>query len=454
MTNPWDNETVINPGGSGTPLPERKRGNCFMSPLVITMLILLFTFIALLSGKLSYGVVGATIISLLIITGVLDVSEALAGFSNTNVAIMLCMMVLSGALMKTSLVEHIVGLVRNVGHSERALIAGFGLIAAAMSQFMNAFVAVACLLPLITGLCSQLNIKRTKVIYPVMVIALTWIFLFPVGMGASTIAQMNGYLESFGSEFRFNMMDMTIGRLPGVILNTLFCIFILPRVCPDKPSVEFRDDLGREVAKSTLSKPREILCYIIAVAMVVLMILAGTIGIQVYTVAIVGASALALFGILSEKEAFQSINFGMVFFFAAILPLSTALTKTGASDVIADAIITILGGSTNPWLISTVFVLVCFVATQFLSNTGCVQVFTPLALMVCVQLNMNPVGIMSLVNIGCCASYLTPMANPGIPLTMSAGGYSLKDCIKIGILPGLLICAIGVVWCSLFFPAY
>lgn len=425
-----------------------------MSPLVITMLILLFAFIALLSGKLSYGVVGATIISLLIITGVLDVSEALAGFSNTNVAIMLCMMVLSGALMKTSLVEHIVGLVRNVGHSERALIAGFGLIAAAMSQFMNAFVAVACLLPLITGLCSQLNIKRTKVIYPVMVIALTWIFLFPVGMGASTIAQMNGYLESFGSEFRFNMMDMTIGRLPGVILNTLFCIFILPRVCPDKPSVEFRDDLGREVAKSTLSKPREVLCYIIAVVMVVLMILAGTIGIQVYTVAIVGASALTLFGILSEKEAFQSINFGMVFFFAAILPLSTALTKTGASDVIADAIITILGGSTNPWLISTVFVLVCFVATQFLSNTGCVQVFTPLALMVCVQLNMNPVGIMSLVNIGCCASYLTPMANPGIPLTMSAGGYSLKDCIKIGILPGLLICAIGVVWCSLFFPAY
>ena len=425
-----------------------------MSPLVITMLILLFTFIALLSGKLSYGVVGATIISLLIITGVLDVSEALAGFSNTNVAIMLCMMVLSGALMKTSLVEHIVGLVRNVGHSERALIAGFGLIAAAMSQFMNAFVAVACLLPLITGLCQQLNIKRTKVIYPVMVIALTWIFLFPVGMGASTIAQMNGYLESFGSEFRFNMMDMTIGRLPGVILNTLFCIFILPRVCPDKPSVEFRDDLGREVAKSTLSKPREILCYIIAVVMVALMILAGTIGIQVYTVAIVGASALTLFGILSEKEAFQSINFGMVFFFAAILPLSTALTKTGASDVIADAIITILGGSTNPWLISTVFVLVCFVATQFLSNTGCVQVFTPLALMVCVQLNMNPVGIMSLVNIGCCASYLTPMANPGIPLTMSAGGYSLKDCIKIGILPGLLICATGVVWCSLFFPAY
>ena len=42
-----------------------------MSPLVITLLILLFVFISLLSGKLSYGVVGASIISLLLITGVL-----------------------------------------------------------------------------------------------------------------------------------------------------------------------------------------------------------------------------------------------------------------------------------------------------------------------------------------------------------------------------------------------
>lgn len=119
-------------------------------------------------------------------------------------------------------------------------------------------------------------------------------------MGASTIAQMNGYLESFESTFRFNMMDMTLGRLPGVILNTLFAIFVLPRFCPDKPSIEFRDDMGREVKKSTLSKPKEIIAYIISLAMVVLMILANTLGIQVYTVAIVGATALVLCGILGR----------------------------------------------------------------------------------------------------------------------------------------------------------
>lgn len=426
-----------------------------MSQLVITLAILAFVFIALLSGKLSYGTVGGLIIVLLMVTGVLEVGEALSGFSNSNVAIMLCMMVMSAGLMRTSLVEKIVGAVNKLGgRSEAALVAGFGLTAAVMAQFMNAFVAVACLLPLITGMCAELGLKRTKVIYPVVIISLMWVFMFPVGMGAAQIAQMNGYLESFGSDAVVGMMDLTIGRLPGAVIGTLFVILAIVRYCPEKASSEIRDDMGRDVQKSSLSKIREIAAYVIAAGTVVLMIMANSLHIQIVMVACVCAVLMLVCGVLTEKEAMASINFGMIFFFAGILPLATALTKTGASDVIANGIITVLGGTTNPWIISTVFIMVCFVCTQFLSNTGCTQVFTPLALMVCVKLGMNPVGIMCMVQIGSTASYLTPMANPGVPLAMASGGYNLKDCLKIGILPGLIICAAGIIWCSLIFPAY
>ncbi len=425
-----------------------------MSPLVITLLILLFVFIALLSGKFSYSVVGGAIIVLLMIFGILTPAEALSGFSNTNVAIMFCMMILSAGLMKTHLIEKIVGLVGKVGRSETALVAGFGLIAAALSQFMNAFVAVACLLPLINGMCEELEVKRTKVVYPVMIIALAFIFWLPIGQGAATYAQMNGYLESYGSEMRVGIFDMTLIRLPGIILTTLFSIFVLPKICPSESSLEVKENLGREVKKSTLAPWKEAAAYIIAVATVVMMILANTLSINTTLIACVSALLIVLLGILDEKEAVASVNWGMIFLFAGVLPLATALTNTGASDVIADFIVTLIGGSTNPWVISTVFMLVCFVATQFLSNTACVQVFTPLALMVCVRLGMNPIGVMGCVQIGCTASYLTPMANPGIPLCMAAGGYSLKDCVKIGILPGLLICGVGIVACSLLFPAY
>lgn len=426
-----------------------------MSPLVITMLLLALVFIALLSGKFSYGVVGGAIVVALMLTNILTPAEALSGFSNTNVVIMFCMMIMSAGLMRTSIITRIVGLVGRVGKSETALIAGFGLIAAIMAQFMNAFVAVACLLPFITGMCRELGVKRTKIIYPVMIIALTFIFWLPVGQGvAMNVAQPNGYLEGYGSDIRFGMFDMTLARLPGAVINTLFAIFILPKICPAESSADARDDMGREVSRSTLEPWREAAAYIISAATILLMILAGTLNLNVCMLACTGTLLMVLAGVLDGKQAIGAVNWGMVFLFAGVLPLATALTKTGASDVIADFIVTLIGGSTNPWIISIVFVSISFISTQFLSNTACVQVFMPLVLMVCIRLGMNPIGAMGLVNIGCTASYLTPMANPGIPLCMAAGGYSLKDCVKIGILPGLLICAVGVVWCSLFFPAY
>lgn len=427
-----------------------------MSPqLIITLVILLLVFVALLSGKFTYGTVGAAIVVALMVTNILTPAEALSGFSNTNVVIMFCMMIMSAGLMRTSIITRIVGLVGKVGKSETAMVAGFGLIAAIMAQFMNAFVAVACLLPFITGMCKELKLKRTKVIYSVMIIALTFVAWLPIGLGvANNFAQPNGYLESYGSTFRFTMFDMTIARLAGCVVNTLFAIFVLPKLCPAESSVEARDDMGREVAKSTLKPWQETAAYIITAATIVLMILASTLSLNVCMLACIGAFLMVLVGVLDTKQAIAAVNWEMVFLFAGVLPLATALTKTGASDVIADGIVTLIGGSTNPWVISIVFVAVSFISTQFLSNTACVQVFTPLVLMVCVRLGMNPIGPIALVNIGCTASYLTPMANPGIPLCMAAGGYSLKDCVKIGILPGLLICATGVIWCSLFFPAF
>ena len=163
---------------------------------------------------------------------------------------------------------------------------------------------------------------------------------------------------------------------------------------------------------------------------------------------------MVLLGVLSEKEAIASVNWSMVFMFAGVLPLATALTKTGASDVVAKAIQTALGGTTNPWIINIAFGLVVFIMTQFLSNTAMVAVFVPLALMVCTELNMNPTGIMGIVYIAATSSYLTPMATPGVPLAMGAAGYTFKDVVKMGLLPALVCIIVGIVWNSIVFPAF
>ena len=426
-----------------------------MSPLVITIIILIITIILFCTGKVPQGLCGLFCTVALLATKILTAAEAFAGFANSNVVIMFCMMIISAGLMKTHLMEKIVGLVQKVGGgSITSIVLSFGLITIIMSQFMNAFVAVACMLPFITGMCEDFNVPKTKVVFPIACISLAWVFLFPVGMGISTVAQMNGYLESFNNPVRIGMWMPTLSRLPGAIITALFCIFVLPKICPGETTGEVKQNLGREVAKSTLSRNKEIVAYVLSIGSIVLMLTNALHKIPAVTIAAVGAFLIVLTGVLSEKEAVSSVNWSMVFMFAGVLPLATALTKTGASDVVAKAIQTALGGTTNPWVINIAFGLVVFIMTQFLSNTAMVAVFVPLALMVCTELNMNPTGIMGIVYIAATSSYLTPMATPGVPLAMGAAGYTFKDVVKMGILPALVCIVVGIIWNSIVFPAF
>lgn len=426
-----------------------------MSPIAITIVILILMIAGFMSGKLPLGICGFFCSLALLVTRVLTPAEAFSGFSNTNVIIMVSMMIISAGLMKTSLVDRILGLIKNVGgKGSVGIIGGFGIIVIILSQFMNAFVAVACMLPLITGVCDDLKISRSKVIFPIAALAVAWIQMFPIGYGAGVFAQMNGYLVAFNSQPMFGMWTLTATRLPGAIITTLYCVFIMPKTCPKNPSVEVRNDLGRKLEKSKLSSLQERLAYIIAVGTIGMMMTSSLHGAATYTCAATGAFLMVLVGVLNEKECFQSVNWGLVFMFAGILPLATALTKTGASNIVASAIQGVLGGTTNVWLINIAFTTTAWVLTQFMSNLAMINVFTPLSLMVCLNAGMNPIGVMGLINIASGASLLTPMATPSIPLAMGAGGYNFRDIVKAGFIPAFLQVAVGVIWCTLIFPAF
>ena len=426
-----------------------------MSPMAITIVILVLMVIAFCSGKFPLGICGVFTSIALLVTGVLTTGEASAGFSNSNVVIMFCMMIVSAGLMRTHLIEHIIGLIQKVGGgSATSIIVGFGLILILMSQFMNAFVAVACMLPFILGMCEDMKISPSKVMFPLGTISLAFIAMFPIGFGAGLFAQMNGYLEAFGGEPLFSMFTLTWARLPVGILVTLYAMFILPKYCPDQPSVATQATQSREIAKSNLSSTKEILAYVISIGTIAAMMTSSLHGFDAATCSAVGAFLMVATNILDMKTAVASVSWDTIFMFAGILPLATALTKTGASDVVANAIQTVLGGTTNPWIINAVFGITAFIMTQFLSNTAMVSVFTPLALVITTNLGMNPVGIMGIIYIGSTASFLTPMATPGVPILMAAGGYDFKDVLKLGFAPALLSIGAGIVWCTLMFPAY
>ena len=102
------------------------------------------------------------------------------------------------------------------------------------------------------------------------------------------------------------------------------------------------------------------------------------IGIPITLSKSIGAVLLVLSGILNEKEALDSIHQPTIFLFAGVLTLSEAIKITGAGDVVADWMISLIGNTTNPYLIMAVFFLIPFLLTQIMSNLATLTIFIPL----------------------------------------------------------------------------
>lgn len=92
-----------------------------MTPLQITLVILLLTIIAFASGKIPIAVISSGIMIALILTGVRTPEEAFSGFINTNVVMFVAMFVIGAGLTKTKLIDHAQNLVIRYKENPRML---------------------------------------------------------------------------------------------------------------------------------------------------------------------------------------------------------------------------------------------------------------------------------------------------------------------------------------------
>lgn len=184
------------------------------------------------------------------------------------------------------------------------------------------------------------------------------------------------------------------------------------------------------------------------------MLLESVIGIKMYLTASIGACLLVLCGVLSEREALSSIHQPTVFLFAGVLALSDAIKVTGAGDVVADWMISLLGNTTNPYIIMAVFFIIPFLLTQVMSNLATVTIFIPLVAAACVKIGVDPRAAVMGVLIASCTSILTPMAAPCQIMIMGPGGYKLKDYLKCGTPLAVIITIVCIFTLPMMFPFY
>ena len=141
------------------------------------------------------------------------------------------------------------------------------------------------------------------------------------------------------------------------------------------------------------------------------------------------------------EAAYKTINWESIVLIAAMMPMSTALEKTGASALVSQGLVDSLGAMGPTALLAGIYFTTSLM-TIFISNTATAVLMAPIALVAAQQVGVSPYSFLFAVTLGASMCFASPFSTPPNALVMKAGGYTFMDYVKVG-LPLQII--IGVV---------
>lgn len=151
------------------------------------------------------------------------------------------------------------------------------------------------------------------------------------------------------------------------------------------------------------------------------------------------------------EEAYKTINWESVVLIAAMLPMSLALEKTGASNLISEKLVSGLGDY-GPLVLMAGIYFTTSLLTMFISNTATAVLVAPIALQSAIAINVSPYPFLLAVTVGASMCFASPFSTPPNALVMSAGKYTFMDYVKVG-LPLQIVMGIAMVFIlPLLFP--
>jgi di/tricarboxylate transporter len=169
------------------------------------------------------------------------------------------------------------------------------------------------------------------------------------------------------------------------------------------------------------------------------------------TAVLAAALAMVVSGCVTMEEAYKSLNGPSLVLIACMLPLATAMEKTGAATLIVDQLIDSFGGS-GPMALGAALFIFTSVFSQFMSNTATTVLVAPIALTASQSLGLHPEPYMMMVALAASTAFATPIASPVNTLILAPGKYTFLDFVKVGVPLQLVAMAIALLLIPLIFP--
>lgn len=151
------------------------------------------------------------------------------------------------------------------------------------------------------------------------------------------------------------------------------------------------------------------------------------------------------------EAAYKTINWESIVLIAAMMPMSTALEKTGASALVSQGLVESLGSMGPTALLAGIYFTTSLM-TMFISNTATAVLMAPIALVAARQVGVSPYSFLFAVTLGASMCFASPFSTPPNALVMKAGGYTFMDYVKVGLPLQIIIGVVMTFVLPLLFP--
>lgn len=167
--------------------------------------------------------------------------------------------------------------------------------------------------------------------------------------------------------------------------------------------------------------------------------------------AVVGAVLMVLAGVLSLEEAYEAIDWPVIFLLAGVLALGAGMTNSGAAAWLAEGIVRVVGQWGPHALLAAVYLLTALL-TSAMSNSATAVLLAPVAVATATALQVDPRPLLMAVAFAASASFATPMGYQTNLMIFGAGNFRFMDFVKVGGPLTLLFWGVATALIPIFWP--
>lgn len=166
---------------------------------------------------------------------------------------------------------------------------------------------------------------------------------------------------------------------------------------------------------------------------------------------VIGAVVVMLTRCVDPEEAFEAIDWRILFLIFGMLGLSMGMEQTGTARVIVEAVVGAVGGIGPLAILAAVYVLTSTL-TEMISNNAVAVLIGPIVIALAQQLGFDPRPFIMAVMFAASASFATPIGYQTNTFVYSAGGYKFRDFLKVGLPLNVIFAVLAVLILPIFFP--